>query len=81
MLGALPQSEFRQLIDRENPVMQLLLAHTVAIKTFMYPIKAMEWSGRDMGRPNRKVLFRAESFLQNIPAELKSYLDWPLQPW
>jgi hypothetical protein len=61
--------------------MQLLLAHAVAIMTFMYPIKAMEWDGRDMGRPNRNVLFRPESFLENIPMELRSYLDWTLQPW
>jgi hypothetical protein len=57
-LTALPQPEFETIIDTTNPVMQILLAHWAAVLLLIYPIKACEWYGRDMGIPNRRTVFK-----------------------
>jgi hypothetical protein len=78
-LSALPQSEFEAVIDTSNPVMQILLAHWAAVLVLIYPIKACEWKGRDMGIPNRGTVFQLDSIYNNVPPRLRQYLKWPLR--
>ena len=78
-LGTLLEPEFQMLIDPMRPIMQVLLAHYVAVLILIYPIKAMEWDGRNMGKPNRATVFRLDSMLRNIPGKMHRLLDWPLK--
>jgi hypothetical protein len=58
--------------------MQILLAHWAAILVLIYPIKACEWYGRDMGIPNRRTVFKIDSIYKTVPVSLRRYLEWPL---
>lgn len=78
-LPALPDDEFRAMLDPNNAVAQVLLVHYAAILVLLYPIKAMEWTGRDLGRPNRRTLFRTEFLFKHIPPSMEQYAAWPLR--
>lgn len=58
--------------------MQLLLAHHAGLSVLIYPVKAMEWSGRDLGKPNRSMIYKLDDIVGNTSNELKSHLEWPL---
>jgi hypothetical protein len=75
-LATLPEPEFRELIDSSKPVMQVLLGHFAAVLHLIYPIKAREWKDRNLGTPNRNVVFRLDNIYQNLPPSMWSYLDW-----
>lgn len=57
--------------------MQILLAHFIAVLVMIYPIKAMEWDGRDLGKPNRITLFRLDGIIANVPVSMHELLRWP----
>ena len=70
--------DFQLLSDPGNPFAQILLAHFVAVQILMLPIKSREWMGRDMGKPNRRTVFRMDRLYNNVPVKMRKYLEWPI---
>ena len=78
-LPALPDADFRSMLDPDNALAQVLLVHYAAILVLLYPIKALEWRGRDLGRPNRRTVFNTKFLFRYIPASMAKYAVWPLE--
>ena len=76
--GYVSHGDFQAFIDPSNAVAQILLAHFVAMLVLFAPIKSQEWSGRNMGRPNRGTVFRLDGIWNNVPKDMRRYLQWPM---
>jgi hypothetical protein len=76
--GYVSHRDFQAFVDPSNTVAQILLAHFVALQVLFAPIKSQEWSGRNMGRPNRGTVFRLDGIWNNVPKSMRRYLQWPM---
>lgn len=76
--GTVSHENFQAFVAPSNTVAQILLAHFVAMLVLFAPIKSQEWSGRNMGRPNRVTVFRLDGIWNNVPKNMRQYLLWPM---
>jgi hypothetical protein len=74
----MPQEKFQAFIDPSNAIAQILLAHFIAMLVLYAPIKSQEWAGRNMGVPNRRTVFRLDQIWNNMPKNMRHYLEWPM---
>ena len=77
-VSCLPQSQFQQVTDSSNPLMQILLAHLAAILALIDPAMSMRHIGRDYGLQQGMIVFRLKNIWNNVPASMRDYLDWPM---
>jgi hypothetical protein len=78
LVSTTSELEFNRLIDKANPVAQLLLGHFVALQILMAPITVREWTGRIMATPSTGSVGWMEGIHKNLPHFLRPYLNWPL---
>jgi hypothetical protein len=81
MFMMMPHDEFREFIDPNNDVCQLLQAHFVAMQLVMTPISKVEWGKRTS--PNEMKTFGKsgrwlETLHKGIPRHMREYYEWTL---
>ncbi|KIM94227.1 hypothetical protein OIDMADRAFT_149564 [Oidiodendron maius Zn] len=77
-LPALPEEEFRLLMDPSNVVAKILLIHFASILVLIYPVRPLEWGLRDLGGPNGRTIFRMALLCSQIPPPMLEYIAWPM---
>ena len=77
-LPALPEDEFRSLVDPSNVVAKILLIHFASILVLIYPVRPLEWGLRDLGGPNGRTVFRMDLLCSQIPPSMLEYIAWPM---
>jgi hypothetical protein len=81
MFMMMPHDEFREFIDPNNDVCQLLQAHFVAMQLVMTPISKVEW-GKRTSPPEMKTFGKSGRWLDTlhtgIPPHMREYYEWTL---
>ena len=79
MFMMMPHDQFRELIDPNNEVCQLLQAHFVAMQLIMTPISRVEWGKRqspaELGTEGRSGGW-LQTLHKAIPPHMLEYYEW-----